>query len=242
MTTIPWSTPGAEERCGDGLDNDCDGRIDDIGLGAITLFRDSDGDGFGTEETTAACESQIMNGWSREPDDCDDADASIHPGAEEICDDVDQDCDGVVDDGLVFRNYHADDDLDGFGDTHTPPVTSCVPVEGRVPNDQDCDDSNRTIFPGAAELCDGVDNDCDGPIDESVASIGELAYPDLESAFGAASLMVNPSIDVCPGEHSVPSGETRFEHGVELVGQGPSTSVLRFGVSEELIVEGAGEG
>jgi len=85
------------------------------------------------------------DGWTEDQGDCDDADPSVHPTAEEYYNDVDDDCDGVVDDGTV--GY--DDD----GDTWTE-------------LDGDCDDDDADTYPGAEEQCDGTDNDCDEVVDE----------------------------------------------------------------------------
>ncbi len=127
----------AEEIWYDGIDQDCDGNDDD-----------QDGDGYSLA------------------DDCDDEDASIHPGAAEDCDGFDDDCDGVVDnDPTDGATYYYDTDGDGFGDA-TNSVSACEQPSGTISDDTDCDDSDATIHPGAEELCDSVDQDCDGAIDE----------------------------------------------------------------------------
>ncbi len=117
--------------------------------GDDTFFDDDDGDGF--EEGV---------------DDCNDEDAAIHHGAEEVCDGVDNDCDGAVDgsnatDGVA---YYADVDGDGFGGTFT--LQACDAPVGYVAVGGDCDDENESVKPDADEVCDGEDNDCDGGTDD----------------------------------------------------------------------------
>ncbi len=139
--------PGAPEVV-DGVDNDCDGLIDE-GTDAY----DDDGDGY-----------------SEDGGDCDDVDAAINPGAAELCDGVDQDCDGVVDDGLDTA-WFPDGDGDGFGDVDGIEVWACAAPSGHVADATDCDDADPGVYPGAAEICDGVDQDCDGAIDDGVTAI-----------------------------------------------------------------------
>ncbi|MCB9764848.1 MAG: FG-GAP repeat protein [Alphaproteobacteria bacterium] len=94
-------------------------------------------------------------------DDCDDEDATVFPGAEELCDNQDNDCDFDVDEGVQIILY-ADVDGDGFGDPDAPRGV-CGPGEGLVENAEDCDDANPDVWPGAVEVCgDGLDNDCSG--------------------------------------------------------------------------------
>ena len=93
------------------------------------------------------------------PADCDDQDPELNPGALEICDGIDNNCDGNVDDLPLF----ADADGDGFGDP-AQPLPCGTP--GGVENSSDCDDSSAAVNPIATEVCDGVDNDCDGQVDE----------------------------------------------------------------------------
>ncbi|MED5373341.1 MAG: putative metal-binding motif-containing protein [Myxococcota bacterium] len=133
----------------------------------VVLFEDADGDGHGGSERFAGCLSDSPFAASAESDDdCDDSDPDVHPGAAEICDGVDQDCDGAVDNGAQ-QTFYADTDSDGYGDS----AESHVGCEADVPYERwslepgDCDDSLASVHPGADELCDGVDQDCDGTPD-----------------------------------------------------------------------------
>ncbi len=125
----PSIHPGAEEICGDGIDQDCNGF--DVECDCTT---DADGDG----HIALTCP---------DGDDCDDGDASVYPGAEEICGDgVDQNCDGI-DPSCV-----CDTDADGDGY-----------ISDACPGGTDCNDSDPTIHPGAYDRCgDFIDQNCDG--------------------------------------------------------------------------------
>ncbi len=103
-------------------------------------------------------------------DDCNDGNSAIYPGADEFCDDIDQDCDGESFDpeSLNATTWYIDDDEDGFGDA-SKTTTSCNPVTGYSANDLDCDDSDATVNPDAAEVCDldDTDEDCSGLADDN---------------------------------------------------------------------------
>jgi hypothetical protein len=152
--------PGVTEVC-DGRDQDCNQIIDDGG----ESWADLDGDGFGDPgQVRARCPSI---GWVANGDDCNDADRAIHPGALEICDAVDQDCDGAPDDvtSMVWR----DGDHDGYG-SRTQGVVGC-PADGWVIDNSDCDDTQPAVHPGAAEVCNGVDDDCSGTRDDVTTQV-----------------------------------------------------------------------
>ncbi len=99
-------------------------------------------------------------------DDCDDGDAAVHPGAEEVCDGIDNDCDGQSDEGLgKLRRWYADSDDDGYGDALIW-EEDCEQPSGYVSDASDCDDGDAAVHPGAEETWyDGVDADCDGASD-----------------------------------------------------------------------------
>ncbi len=155
-----FANPGQIESC-DEIDNDCDGLIDEDGP---TWYADTDGDGFGDPAVvTAACEQPT--GYVGNSGDCNDTDPTINPVAVEHCDGVDEDCDGLIDENPVDQTlWFADADGDGYGTPNTATL-ACDPPVGYVGNSLDCDDTEDDINPAALEFCDGVDDDCDGEID-----------------------------------------------------------------------------
>jgi hypothetical protein len=108
---------------------------------------DEDGDGFSA------------------PADCDDHDHLVHPEAIEQCDELDNDCDDEIDEGLSHA-FWVDADDDGFGGSTSD--LSCSLRPGLVEQQGDCDDSNADVHPGAEELCNGIDDDCDGENPQAV--------------------------------------------------------------------------
>ncbi|MDP2317421.1 MAG: MopE-related protein [Pseudomonadota bacterium] len=155
-------SPGADDVC-DGIDNNCDGLIDDGG--EFTAYLDADADGFGTGDALGTyCELPV--GTASNDEDCDDTDPALSPLAAEVCDEVDNNCDGEIDnDATDGRTVYTDSDGDGFGDAATGTAV-CSDLEGTVEDATDCDDTDGLTFPGATELCDLEDNNCDGSIDE----------------------------------------------------------------------------
>ncbi|MDH5493974.1 MAG: putative metal-binding motif-containing protein, partial [Myxococcales bacterium] len=151
----PDRYPGNLERCdAEHLDEDCD---------PSTLGGPSDGDADGDGFVSAAC-CNWMGSELRCGDDCDDAAASVNPDAAEICNGIDEDCDGALDEG-VYQTFFVDTDGDGYGDPALRHWGPCVPDPLLVDTASDCDDTDPAIHPGVPELCDGIDNDCDGIVE-----------------------------------------------------------------------------
>ena len=149
--------PAAPEREANGIDEDCDG--------SEVCFVDADGDAHGTESTTLgnlACEG---GGAAPNSDDCDDAEASVYPGAEElVADGIDEDCDG---DELC----HADEDGDGFGGAESVASANLACEDGgESGSSNDCDDADASVFPAAEESCNGIDDDCNGEVDDGLSA------------------------------------------------------------------------
>lgn len=152
--------PRAEEVC-DGIDNDCDGTVDE---GTWYLDRDKDGHG---DSRTAVDNCEGPTERVKSDKDCNDDDAGINPSVSEVCDGIDQDCDDDVDEGTVTIWYR-DGDGDGYGSKKYR--EQCTPPSGYVGLNTDCNDSDSGINPGISEVCDGIDNDCDGSVDEGLTT------------------------------------------------------------------------
>lgn len=105
------------------------------------------------------------DGYSEVEGDCNDNDATIYPGATETCNLVDDNCDGTVDEG-VGTYFYPDNDGDGYGKDNSGVETGCSAPEGYADNEDDCDDTKASVYPGAHEYENGIDDDCDGLIDE----------------------------------------------------------------------------
>jgi len=170
--------PEADERC-DGLDNNCDGAIDgDDAVDRPVWFLDSDSDGFG-DDTISIASCMPTGGYSASGGDCDDSRSDISPGATELCDGEDNDCNGEIDDGDAagMITWYIDLDGDGYG-TDSDTIEACDPVAGYSASSGDCDDVRSDTYPDAEELCDAIDNNCDGVLDDGLTL--EVHYLDMD--------------------------------------------------------------
>lgn len=172
--------PGETEVCdASNTDEDCDGLSDDQDSsvdvsGYTTYYVDSDGDGYGSSATVAACD--LPSGAATGNGDCDDTNAAINPVAQEVCDasDTDEDCDGVSDDAdssvlaSTKSTYYVDLDGDGYGDSSTS-VQACDESSGYTDNTEDCDDTDANVWSTKEESFNGYDDNCDGITDYDVS-------------------------------------------------------------------------
>lgn len=182
---------------GDGLEammwggTDCDDSDPNI-KGPGAFYVDADGDGHGSETITNVC--VLAAGLSETSTDCNDTDNAVYPGVGERCATlgVDDDCDGLVDeadfDWVDGISSFEDADGDGVGARPTE-VFGCTVAEGWVTTAGDCDDTEAERYPGAVELCvDGIDNDCDGDMDECSAGAFDTWIVPLEFGLGFGKL------------------------------------------------------
>ena len=167
--------PGNREIC-DPLhhDEDCDPTTH----GGV----DADADGY---EDARCCNASACG------NDCNDGNASAHPGATEVCNTIDDDCDAMIDEGVTTAVY-VDADHDGHGASGSAVLHRCATSGGYSVDATDCLDSDFTVSPGNPELCDHIDNDCDTVIDEDTQIVAW--YRDVDGdGFGSAASGITSS-------------------------------------------------
>jgi hypothetical protein len=152
----------------------------------VDYFADADGDGFG-DVTTLISTCVQPQGYVTDNTDCDDTNADINPAAAEVCNHIDDDCSGAIDDGLIFNTYYADNDGDSFGDANNS-IDECSQPAGYVTNNTDCNDNNVNQNVASAEICNGEDDDCDGNIDNRLEFLDYYADADGDG-FGTGDVI-----------------------------------------------------
>ena len=222
LTACHLGDSGLIDRTCEDLWSDC-GRADtsdvtghDTDTGELEEEVDEDGDGYLSTE------------------DCDDTNAEVHPEADEICDGVDNDCDEAIDaeDDDLSDGFEVFDDADGdgFGLPGSSQIV-CEQGSAQVTNDQDCNDEDASAYPGAPEICDGTDSNCDGLDDAGLISMAGTNYDTISAALAAAP--ANASIMVCDGEWSE---SLEISSSVSLISQGGASVTSLRGDGESAVV------
>jgi hypothetical protein len=227
----PTINPGHPEIC-DGKDNNCNGLIDE---GVTTHYcQDVDGDSYCTTTCIDQCPpppaGYIPSGQCLAGVDCNDGNASIHPGATEICNGIDDNCNGQIDEG-VTTTFCVDADKDSYctstcvsacsaPNSSYRTQSSCVGVPGN-----DCNDANANINPGATELCNGIDDNCNGSVDEGyninqacvAGSAGVCKRNGTIQCASTSTTTCSPEAGTASGEHSSASTDPLIYTGSNTV-------------------------
>lgn len=190
---LECNDPGVVAETCDGADNDCDGEIDE-GLDAVAWFLDGDGDGYGTGSPILSCADDLP-GRAVLGEDCNDSSSAVYPGASELCDSLDNDCNGQIDDGAATETPCGVQQ--GVCEGSTGPCEGCTATDYS---------DHSTEWQPAEALCDGLDNDCDGEIDEgcdclltpALAGLGILSNLDIAEV-GAGNYLITWTLDGTEG-------------------------------------------
>ncbi len=175
---------GSAETC-DGADNDCDGVTDEAGAAGCTqTYVDLDGDGHGSGKLgPCLCKSPGVSKGG----DCDDTNKTVYPGATEVCDGKDNDCDKAVDEAGATgcKTYYVDADEDGYGGAAKACLCAATGTYSATKGG-DCVDSDKAVNPGQAEVCNGKDDNCKGGKDEGgvcAPATPQVCYPGVDNKY-----------------------------------------------------------
>ena len=187
--------PGAQETC-NFIDDDCDGATDESNAtGCEMMYFDGDNDGYG-DATKSDCSCKKSADYEWKAGDCDDADPLSNPGEEELCDEKDNDCNGQTDEenAIGCLPLYLDKDSDSYG---LSDQLKCLCGESgsyTATKGGDCDDTEYNVHPTVVELCDGLDNNCNGQTDEdpALASCGIVAHAQVACQDGCVISECDP--------------------------------------------------
>jgi hypothetical protein len=188
----PLVFPSASESC-NGEDDDCDGAVDEKdAVGCLTYGKDLDGDGWGQQDDTR-CQCASAGAYStKKLGDCNDDDSLVSPGTAETCNGMDDDCDGQTDEAGAkgCTDYYHDADKDSFGEGSAECLCKVTGVHTALVAG-DCDDGNIKAHPGATEVCNDLDDNCQKGVDEG-------CDPDGDGFCAAEMAVTAPPPEVCP--------------------------------------------
>jgi len=198
-----------------------------FGCAANTFYLDLDRDGYGTKSlgTRLGCAGPAPTGYAALDGDCDENNEKIHPGAAEICNGKDDNCDTRIDEGAAPTMMWPDQDGDGYYKSQTgTPKTGCGDVPGYAAQAGDCDDIDPAVHPGAVETCNLRDDNCDGSVDERVrprCGVGWCSRVSLSCA-PADCQPGPPTAEVCNSFDDDCDGE--IDNGACVAGAGSSSA------------------
>jgi hypothetical protein len=161
-------------------------------INALTVnayYLDNDGDGYGNP-STGISDCTNPAGYVMDNTDCLDSNGDVYPDGAEICNGIDDNCDGVNDEGVELTTYYLDNDGDGFGGA-SGSIQSCEIPSGYIQIGGDCNDNNVNVRPTAQELCStNFDDDCDG-------LINEICFPGNDNPTFASNCPLSTSATLC---------------------------------------------
>ncbi len=139
--------------------------------GGTTVYADADGDQYGDASNSLfVADCIVPPGYVDDSTDCDDANAAIYPKECDADDGIDDNCNGIADDGFGATTYFTDADGDGYG-TGTGTSLCSNPGTGYATNNTDCNDADAAVYPGATEVENGIDDNCNGIVDDEINCI-----------------------------------------------------------------------
>ncbi len=231
---------------------DSTGVVTSTGTRVQTYYRDADADGYGSPAETMRGPTMPL-GYSLMNTDCDDTDPFVNPDATESNGDaIDQDCNGHVNvwaggatsggtgpittcaAGVTPQTFYRDADTDGYGSSRLT-VSACVLPTGYAVLNTDCNDNRPDVHPGATELNgDGVDQDCDGQLNNhsgtivcASGSVPQTYYKDADDDSYGSAHSTAPTVSAC--ELPVGYSATNIDCNDRVAGINPGQSGADYG-------------